>query len=322
MQQYMYQKNNGWKFLICVAILEIIIAVIASTGLGLNVLATSNGTADVKLLNTSAVIGTFYAHVSLKTDGYQFSGHFENFTNSTNQFYSYKSAYHDNCGKNMPSLHNMSRNCDVRYAVWQWSRAYTALGTIAVIIVFATGIALIFFVCCGELLTRCCCGNGKDQRCCMCLCSCAVEIWLLVLNFLVFIMFAFSWGIILGLKFNTHLKSILANEANQALNQRQSIETYDFTFHTIKVGKSLWPLAAADLVALILTFYLLIMLCCGWCRNCENCDKRMRCDYGENNQNCQNNQNRCNYGNTVTTYERRCRNKNSTIEMACDDVQV
>jgi len=322
--------------LICVALFEIIIAVIAATGMGLNVLATSNGVADVKLVNTSVVVGQYYAHVSMEIDGYQFSGSFENVTTRDNEFYSYKKAYNDNCGTGMPSA-GSSRSCKVRYAVWQWTRAYTALGTIAMIIIFITGVALLFLTCCGGLCSWCCgslcnmlcCGRNKDKnkednQCCWwSLCSCTIELWLLILNLLVFILFAFSWGIILGLKFNNDLKSILATEANQALNNRKSIETYDFTFDTIKVGKSLWPLAVSSLLALLVSFYLLLMVCftcCRNCDNCENCDNMMRFNYNTKQHN--NNT----YQQTNKTQKSRTKvskvDKVSKVEMACDDVQV
>jgi len=306
-------NNNGWpKYLICVALFEIIIAVIAATGMGLNVLATSNGVADVKLLNTSVVIGQYYAEVSMKTDGYQFSGSFENATTKDNEFYSYKRAYEDNCGVDMPSA-GSSRNCKLRYAVWQWTRAYTALGTIAIIVVFITGVVLLFLTCCGSLFELCC-GDNKGQRCCWNWCTCTVEFWLLILNLLVFILFAFSWGIILGLVFDNDVKSLLNSEANQALNDRKDIQTYDFDFETIKVGRSLWPLAASSLIALILTFYLLLMTCFTCCRNCENCDDMMRCNYDTTTYN----------NNTYqqpTRSQKALRTKRSTVEI-CEDVQV
>jgi hypothetical protein len=339
-----YEENGmtspkRWPtFLICVAIMEIIIAVIASTGMGLNVLATSNGVADVKLVNTSVVIEKYYAHVSMKTDGYQFSGHFKGSDSTDNRFYSYKTAYHNNCGKGMPDA-NTNRDCKVRYAVWQWTRAYTALGTIAIIVLFVTGVVLLMFACFGECLTRCCrrkdYGDGKDNEgnndksfCLWQLCSCTAEIWLLMLNFLVFILFAFSWGIILGLKFNHHLKQILAAEADQALNRKSTIETYDFTFDTIKVGKSLWPLAVASLMCLFVSFYLLVMICCACCRSfsCENCEKQMKCNYNKNNNGKNNhkyNQNKNNYNQNKNVYNHNYqRTQDTTIEVASDDVQV
>jgi hypothetical protein len=129
-----------------------------------------------------------------------------------------------------------------------------------------------------------------------------------VQNILVFILYAFSWGIILGLKFNTHLKSLLDTEANEALNNKKSVETYDFNFGTIKVGRSLWPLAVASLLALMVSMYLLIILCCDFCKDCKNCNQMMRCKCDD-------------YKNPNEANEDQC-NRNSTIEMAGDGVQV
>jgi hypothetical protein len=325
---YEQQQQQRWPtFLICVAIIEIIIAVVAATGMGLNVLATSNGVADIKLVNTSAVIGKYYAHASMKTDGYQFTGHLQDVNSTDSRFYSYKTAYQNTCGKTMPSAHS-NRDCKLRYAVWQWTRAYTALGTIAIIIVFITGIVLLLFSCFGECLTRCCRSRDNDMdndgSCWWNFCSCTTELWLLMLNLLVFILFAFSWGIILGLKFNHHLKGIIATDANLALNRRRNLQTYDFTFHTIRVGRSLWPVAVASLLSLILSFYLLVMICVGCCRNCscDNCDEKMKCNNHYRNDNRrENNYNNKNSYNNKHNYQR-THTKNTTIEMACNDVEV
>jgi hypothetical protein len=313
-------NNRGWpKFFLCVGLFEIIIAVIAATGMGLNVLASSNGVADVKLLNTSVVIGQYYAHVAMETDGYRFTGSFENATSTDHKFYSYKTAYQDNCGNGMPST-SSSGNCNLRYAVWQWTRAYTALGTIATIVVFITGVVLLFLSCCAGLFDLCC-GNDRDDNnkgCCRSLFSCTAELWLWLLNILVFILFAFSWAIILGLKFNNHLKTILAQEANKALNSKSSIETYDFTFHTIKVGKSLWPLAVASLLSLIVAMYLMIMICFTCCRSCQNCDDMMRCNETRNYNNHTYHQTGCKTSNNTN----KRMSKVTTVETVNEDVQV
>jgi hypothetical protein len=307
MRSNMYGNQICSKFLLCFGLLEIIIAVIASAGLGMNVLATSNGVADIEMRNSSAMVGNFYAHVALKTDGYHFSGYSDSNSTTRSKYYSYESAYHKNCGKR-PAIHSSSKNtslsnhnCDLRFAIWQWSRAYTALGIIAVVIVFLTGVILLFIGCCGECLSLCCCCGkpSPEEQCCSCLFLCTAEWWLMVINFILFIMFSFSWGIIVGLKMNNHMTSILDSEANQALNIEQNSLYYDFYFHTVKVGRSLWPLAVASIMCLILTLYLLVMMCCACCRNCENCDDRMKC-------NCDKNYN----------------NRNSTIERASDQVQV
>jgi hypothetical protein len=321
-------------FLICVGILELIIAIIASTGLGLNVLAKSNGVADVQLVNTSSTIGKYYAHVDMKTKGYQFYGHYQNSTTTNSKYYSYKSAYEDKCGNGKPVVssdkHETSGlNCDTRYGIWQWSRAYTGLGVTAVVLAFLTGIVLLFLGCCGELLKLlcCCCCCGKDEcdkpGCCgsliECLFACAAEWWLVILNFIMFILFAFSWAIILGLKFNTHLKNLLASEANEALNNHKNAETYNFHFGSISVGRSLWPLAVASFMSLVLSLYLMIILCCGCCRNCEGCEDKMRCNCDKDNDKRMSSGNNNNmYGNN----NQRPTQRNSTIEMASDEVQV
>jgi len=120
--------------------------------------------------------------------------------------------------------------------------------------------------------------NGKCKCCrwcCRCLCSCTTEFVLIGINFLVFILFAFSWAIILGIKFSKHLNNVIAQAANKALNDDEDVEYYDFSFDTVKVGKSIWPLAVASLLSLIVTLYLMFMVCCfPWCPGSPMKDKQ------------------------------------------------
>jgi ABC-type sugar transport system permease subunit len=314
MQKQEEPKQSVSKFFICIAIIEIIIAVIAATGLGINVLATTNGVADITLQNTSATIGQYYAHCAMKVEGYDFSGHREDSNDTDFERYTYKKSYHQACGNNAPSRHS-SRSCQMRYAVWQWTRAFSALGIIATVIVFLTGVVLFFLGCCGEALSLCFCGKNarEDCSCCRCLFLCSAELWLLLLNILVFILFAFSWAIILGLKYAMNLDDVIADSANQALNDHKEIQKYDFDFNKLKPGHSLWPLAVASFLSLVVSLYLMFMICC----NCFNCcfdrdrDREMRngcCDYREGSPKYSNNM-------------KQNRTKNTTIEMT-EECQV
>jgi hypothetical protein len=312
-QQQEQEPKSVSKFFICIAIIEIIIAVIAATGLGINVLASTDGVADITLQNTSVSIGKYYAHAVMKVDAYEFTGHREDSNDTDFERYTYKKSYHQACGSSAPSRRS-SRNCQMRYAVWQWTRAFSALGIIATVIVFLTGVVLFFLGCCGEALSLCFCGmNAKeDCRWCRCLFLCSAELWLLLLNLLVFILFAFSWAIILGLKYAMNLDDVIADSANQALNDHKDIQKYDFSFENLKPGNSLWPLAVASFLSLLVSLYLMFMICC----NCFNCcfdrnreERNGCCDYREGSPKYANNN------------MKHVRTKNTTIEMT-EECQV
>jgi hypothetical protein len=209
----------------------------------------------------------------------------------------------------------------MRWAVWQWTRAFMSLGIIAVILVFLTGIFLFFLGCCGEILNLCFCGNNfkEDCSCCRCLFLCSADLWLLILNFLVFILFAFSWAIILGMKYAMNLDDVLADSANQALNDHKDIQTYDFNFGKLKAGHSLWPLAVASFLSLVLSLYLLFMICCDCCCGYRgNRDEQEDREYRDNCYGC------CDYregGRGQPKYSNNIRQnkyKTTTIEMATE----
>jgi len=252
------------KYLLFLATVEIIVAIIAAVGIGaVNVLATTHGVADVKDKDTMTTLAKYYCDVTMKTTYYEFTGYMGSGLpyRTDDDTKSYKKAYNDDCtGKNKTS------NCDLKYAVWKWTEAYTSLGVIACIIVFVTGVFLLFLSCCREPMNRLVYGeNGKRCQCCHCLCSCTAELFILGLNIVVFILFAFSWAIILGLKFDKNLDNVLADTANNTLNYDKSLLYYDFTFNHLVVGKSLWFLAVASLLCLFVVLYLLYGICCECC---------------------------------------------------------
>jgi len=261
------KNNQGWsKFLVTVAILEIIIAAIAASGLGVNILATTKGTADVIERQTELVVDTYDADLTMKIDQYYITGEQENTGQTDSSSYTYKQAYNDACGDDAPA-NNATMNCNLRYAVWQWTSTFTAMGMIACVIVFITGVVLLVFACCGDYIRHCLCGaNEKNEdRCCRCLFSCTIELVLIVLNVLVFLLFAFSWAIIVGLKY-ADLDNVLANAAKEALDDESSLVRYDnFNFESLKAGDSLWPLAVASFLSLVVAFYLFFSWCCRCC---------------------------------------------------------
>jgi len=262
----MGSSNHTWsKFLVSVAILEIIIAAIAASGLGVNILATTHGSADVMLRATDTQVDTLLVDVTMEVNRYKIDGERESTGETDSTTYTYKQAYNSDCGSDAPDS-NGTLNCNLRYAVWQWTSAFTTLGTIACVLVFVTGVVLLVFTCCGEYLRHCLCGNEKnDGGCCHCLLSCAVELVLIGLNILVFILFAFSWAIIVGLKY-ADLDSILADAADSTLNDDSSLYRYEnFEFNSLKAGDSLWPLAVASFLSLVVVFYVFFSWCCRCC---------------------------------------------------------
>jgi hypothetical protein len=261
------------KFLVSVAILEIIIAAIAASGLGVNTLATTHGTADVILRATETQVDTLIMDLTMEVDRYHIDAKRENTGETDSSTYTYKQAYNSDCGSDAPKS-NGTLNCNLRYAVWKWTSAFTTLGTIACVIVFVTGASLLIFTCCGEYLRHCLCGDKDGGGCCRCLCSCALELVLIALNVLVFLLFAFSWAILIGLKY-ANLDNILADAADSSLNDDSSLVRYDnFDFNSLKAGDSLWPLAVASFLSLVVAFYLLFSWCCLCCR-CDDDDKSM-----------------------------------------------
>jgi len=230
-----------------------------------NTLATTHGTADVVLILTDTKIDTFNADLVLEIDQYRITGERENTGESESTSYTYKQAYNDACGSDAPSS-NMTMNCNLRYAVWQWTSAFTTLGTIACVLVFITGVSLLVLTCCGESIRHCFCGSDKNEcKCCRCLLSCTVELILISLNVLVFILFAFSWAIIVGLKY-AHLNSTIESAAQEALdNQSNEVRYENFNVDSLKAGDSLWPLAVASFLSLVAAFYVFFSWCCRCC---------------------------------------------------------
>jgi len=259
---------------------------------------TSNGVANVTLnIDPKIVIGRYYATLTMTTSEYHFVGHAQDSSTYNTDDYTYKQSYQDDCGSNAPTR-NSSDSCNLKYAVWKWTNAYTTLGSIACVLVFISGVTLFILGCCRERLLRCFCGTAdKDERCCRCLCSCTTELALVVLNFFVFILFAFSWAIIIGLKYAKNLNHVIAEAANQALNSNKNAETYHFSFSTVQAGKSLGPLAAASFLALIVTVYLVVTICCGCCGSC-----------------CSNSGN--------STQQNNNNNKNKSMEMVSEEAEV
>jgi hypothetical protein len=213
------------------------------------------------------MVDTLSVDLIMKVDRYDIDATRENTGETESATYTYKEAYNTDCGDNAPES-NATLNCNLRYAVWQWTSAFTALGTIACVLVFVTGVALLVFTCCGEYIRHCFCGNDKNDGscgCCRCLLSCTLELGLIALNILVFILFSFSWAIIVGLKY-TDLETILADAAESALNDDSSLFRYDnFEFNSLKAGDSLWPLAVASFLSLVVVFYMLFSWCCRCC---------------------------------------------------------
>jgi hypothetical protein len=260
----MHNKEYSTTFFICLAIVEIIIAIIASTGLGINLLATTSGEADIKLTNTSIIIGEYYADLELTIDAYEFTGYMDGSNTTDYRTYTYKESYEEACGRGTV-MRSDSNDCKMRYAVWQWTRAFIALGAGACCLVFLSGIVLLFLACCRKALVLFCCGDEKDAGCCHCLFSCTVELWFMLLNFFIFLLFAFSWAIIIGLKFDNNLENVIAESANEALNEDQDIQYYDFTFESLQIGDTLWTLMAASFLSLLVSIYLMLMLCYSCC---------------------------------------------------------
>jgi len=256
MKQEQNKDMNMNKAFMCIAIIELVIAALGAAGMGVNVIATTNGVANVTLNTDHRVVDHYYADLTMTTKNYHFNGHMGTTgTNNQSATYTYQQGYQDNCGDKEPTK-NSTTDCKARYALWKWTAAFTGLGTAAIIIVFVTGVFLFIWGCCAERLMECCCGCGEG----MC-CSCTTEFVLMVLNFLICILFAFSWAIILAIKFDKNLPHVIDTAANDALNNQKSIETYNFDFEKLKVGKSLGPLAAASALALIVVLYLFVTMC-------------------------------------------------------------
>jgi len=263
--------NHTWsKFLVSVAILEIIIAAIAASGLGVNILATTHGSGDVILRATDTTVDTFVVDVTMEVNRYNIDAERETTGETESVTYTYKEAYNSDCGDDAPSS-NSTQNCNLRYAVWQWTSAFTTLGTIACVLVFLTGVGLLIFTCFGGYIRHCLCGDKENENgCCRCLFSCTIELVLIVLNVLVFILFAFSWAIIIGLKYSD-LENILADATESSLNEESDIVRYDnVEFNSLKAGDSLWPLAVASFLSLVVAFYLMFSWCCRCCRGDDN----------------------------------------------------
>jgi len=261
---------------------ELIIGGIALWGLDANVLATAHGVADVKLrhpfgkYDTGVTIGTYTTDVTMTTSAYVFDSKMSsiplgNYTNTT--VYSYERAYKDACENsnyNTSSTSNgtSSSNCDLRYAIWKWTEVYLAMGCIACAVILFTGFYVLTLGCCStRCRRRCCRREGENRGCCKCCCliSKTTELVVTFINLFVGILFAFGWAIIVVIKYKKDLGDILANEINDQLNNDKQLYYYDFTFDDLKAGESLWPLAAASILALVVTLYMLLVFCCRCC---------------------------------------------------------
>ncbi|ETO28547.1 hypothetical protein RFI_08582 [Reticulomyxa filosa] len=147
------------KFLFVLGIVELAIGIIALCGLNVNVLATTEGVADVKLRKPVGVyakgvsIGQYYTDVTMTASAYDFDSRMSsellgNYTNTTH--YTYESAYKDACkdsdsNTNKSSSNTTSNNCNLRYAIWKWSDTFLTMGFTASVIVLCIGVYFFFF---------------------------------------------------------------------------------------------------------------------------------------------------------------------------------
>jgi len=263
-------------------LIEIVIGIVAMCGLYINVLVTTEGEAQVLLrqpfegYQKGVSIGVYHTDVAMTTTAYEFDSRMTshvlgNYTNNT--VYTYKQAYEDVCVGEKNTTDNTTTNssnyCNLRYAIWKWSSAFSTLGFIASVLVIAVGLWLVILGFSRDCLQCFCCCKSHDNdgdHCNSCnTVSCSTEVVVTFFNFLVGLLFAFAWTIIIIIRFEKNLNEVLANEINDQLNNNKQLYYYKFTFDPLQTGKSIWPLAIASVLSLLVAIYLLLVFCCRCC---------------------------------------------------------